>query len=345
MDMKEKIQSCLEDPHGLEILFRQEPDAFRRAFPEAHAQAPESIVLAVWQERLNDQDAQPEAKSTWLTGNLRLALLLAICAGICTRVLLYFAIEQDIAPVNVLFGVVPFLAAYFVMTQKPHKKVLVTLTGLLGTALIYFNLLPVEQSDSIVMAYLHLPVFLWVVLGLAYTGNGHRQTEARLAYIRFNGEFAIVYATFAISGMILTALTLMLFEIALPGQDVAKFYLENVVVFGAAALSLIAAYLVATQLKLARSMAPWIARIFSPLVFLTLLAYLVALVLAGRNPFLDRDFLIAFNGILLVVLAITIFSLTERADGEKRRPGDFLNVALISLALIIDIVALASIVF
>jgi hypothetical protein len=69
-----------------------------------------------------------------------------------------------------------------------------------------------------------------------------------------------------------------------------------------AALSLIVAtYLVTTQLKLAKTLAPWIARIFSPLVFLTLLTYLVVLFIAGRNPFQDRDFLIAFNGILLVV--------------------------------------------
>jgi len=107
----------------------------------------------------------------------------------------------------------------------------------------------------------------------------------------------------------------------------------------------VATYLVKTQLRLAKSMAPWIARIFSPLVFLTLLAYLVVLLFAGSNPFLDRDFLIAFNGILLVVLAITIFSLTERVNGEQRHLGDVVNVALIGLALVIDIVALASIVF
>lgn len=345
MDIKEQILANLEDPHALEQLFRQDPDAFRQSFPEARRQAPESIVLAVWQERLTDRELISETKSAWLTGDLRLTLVLAILAGLCTRVILYFTIEQKIAPVHLLYGVIPFLAAYFVITQRPQKKLTVTLTILFLGTLVYFSILPLEQTDSIIMAYLHLPVFLWVVLGLAYTGNDFRSTAARLAYIRFNGEFAIVYATFAISGMILTALTLMLFELALPDQDIAQFYLENVVVFGAAALTLVATYLVKTQLRLAKSMAPWIARIFSPLVFLTLLAYLVVLLFAGSNPFLDRDFLIAFNGILLVVLAITIFSLTERVNGEQRHLGDVVNVALIGLALVIDIVALASIVF
>lgn len=345
MDMKEKILNNLDNPHALELLFRQDPAAFRRAFPEVRKQDPESIVLAVWQERFMEQAEASEAKSPLLARDLRLALLLAALAGLCTRVILHFVIGQTIAPVNILYGVVPFMAAYFALTQKPDKKLLLNLAGLFLGSLIYINILPLQESDSIIMAYLHLPVFLWIVLGLAFTGNDHRSIEARLAYIRFNGEFAIVYAIFAISGMILTALTLMLFELALPGQDVAKFYLENVVVFGAAALSLVATYLVTTQLKLAKTLAPWIARIFSPLVFLTLLAYLAVLLMAGRNPFLDRDFLIAFNGILLVVLAITIFTLTEKSNGDKRQLGDLLTVALICLALMIDIVALASIVF
>jgi len=345
LDMKDKILSNLESPHDLELLFRQDPDAFRRDFPQALIESPESIVLAVWQERLTDQEKAAETRSAWLTRDLRLALLLAVLAGLSTRVILHFVIGQTIAPVNILYGVVPLMAAYFALTQKPDKKLLLNLAGLFLGSLIYINILPLQESDSIIMAYLHLPVFLWIVLGLAFTGNDHRSIEARLAYIRFNGEFAIVYAIFAISGMILTALTLMLFELALPGQDIARFYLENVVVFGAAALSLIATYLVTTQLKLAKTLAPWIARIFSPLVFLTLLAYLVVLLIAGRNPFQDRDFLIAFNGILLVVLAITIFTLTEKTNRDKRQLSDLLTVALISLALVIDAVALASIVF
>jgi len=345
LDMKDKILSNLESPHDLELLFRQDPDAFRRDFPQALIESPESIVLAVWQERLTDQEKAAETRSAWLTRDLRLALLLAVLAGLCTRTILYFSLEQAIAPVNILYGVVPFLAAYFVIRQKPAPKLLLILAGLFLGTLVYFNVLPLEETDSIIMAYLHLPVFLWVVLGIAYTGNDFRQSEARLSYIRFNGEFAIAYAIFAISGMILTALSLMLFDLALPGQDFAKFYMENVVVFGAAALALVATDLVMTQLKLAKTMAPWIARIFSPLVFLTLLAYLAVLFIAGRNPFLDRDFLIAFNGILLVVLAITIFTLTEKSHTDKQQWGDLLNVALISLALIIDIVALASILF
>ena len=83
----------------------------------------------------------------------------------------------------------------------------------------------------------------------------------------------------------------------------------------------------------------------SPLVLVTLLVYLIAVVLVGKNPFLDRNFLISFNAILLVVLIIVIFSITESGTDEKNNPSDYINFALIALALIIDTVALSAIVF
>ena len=53
----------------------------------------------------------------------------------------------------------------------------------------------------------------------------------------------------------------------------------------------------------------------------------------------------AFNGILLGVLAVTIFSIVESDSDEKKSISDYINFALIVLALIIDTVALSAIVF
>jgi hypothetical protein len=147
----------------------------------------------------------------------------------------------------------------------------------------------------------------------------------------------------AISGMLLAALTMQLFRFV--GMDISEFYFENVVLFGAASLSVVAAYLVTKNLKLAKNIAPYIAKIFSPLVLATLLVYLIAVVWVGKNPFLDRNFLMSFNGILLIVLAITIFSITESSSDDKKNLSDYINFALIVLALVIDSVALSAIVF
>jgi hypothetical protein len=128
-------------------------------------------------------------------------------------------------------------------------------------------------------------------------------------------------------------------------MDISEFYFKNVVLMGAASLAVVATFLVSKNLKLAKNIAPYIAKIFSPLVLVTLLVYLITVLWVGKNPFLDRNFLISFNGILLCVLAVTIFSITESSTDEKKTISDIINFALIVLALIIDSVALSATVF
>jgi len=269
--------------------------------------------------------------------------ILAILAGLCTRILLHFIEQEEVAPINLVYGVLPFIAAYFVFNNTASKKIFYTLASLFLISGVYMNLLPMEQNDSIILTYIHLPIFLWVLSGLAFTGNEYGKGNARLAYLKLNGEFCILYASMAISGMLLTVLTMQLFKFV--GMNISEFYFKNVVSFGAAALAIVATYLVSKNLKLAKNIAPYIAKIFSPLVLATLLAYLITVLGVGKNPFLDRDFLLSFNGILLSVLAVTIFSITESGLVEKKSISDYINFALLVLALIIDGVALSAIVF
>lgn len=324
-------------------MFRKEPESFRKAFSHAWQQNPDSQVLAVWNERLHYKESANAEKASLLQKDFLSMGILAILAGICTRIIMHFTEQEAIAPINLIFGILPFMAAYFVFNNTPRKKVLYSLASLFLISAVYMNRLPLEDTDSIILAYLHLPIFLWVLLGLAFTGNEYSKGSSRLAYLKFNGEFCILYACMAISGMLLAILTMQLFRFV--GMDISEFYFENVVLFGAAALAIVATYLVSRNLKLSRNIAPYIAKVFSPLVLATLLVYLITVVWVGKNPFLDRDFLLSFNGILLSVLAVTIFSITESGKDEKKNISDYINFALIVLALIIDSVALSAIVF
>ncbi|MDD2234632.1 MAG: DUF4153 domain-containing protein [Desulfitobacteriaceae bacterium] len=343
MEVNNPIMEKLADPHELERMYRKDPTAFQKPFSDAWEQNPDSQVLAVWYERLYFREATNTERFSLLQKDFLVMGILAILAGISSRIIFHFAEQQAIAPVNLVFGILPFIAAYFVCNNTPKRKVLYILAALFLISGFYVNLLPLEQKDSIILAYLHLPIFLWVLLGLAFTGNEYGRGSARLAYLKFNGEFCILYTSMAISGMLLAALTMQLFKFV--GMDIEEFYFSNVVLVGAAALAVVAAYLVSKNLKLAKNIAPYIARIFSPLVLATLLAYLLTVILVGKNPFLDRDFLISFNGILLSVLAVTIFSISESGTDEKKSISDYINFALIVLALIIDSVALSAIVF
>jgi len=338
-----RISDHIDDPRKLENLYRHDPISFKKAFNSAREKYPDSLVLAVWQERLFYQEPVNAVGVTPLKRDFIFMGICAMLAGISSRIMLYFIEMETISPVNLVFGILPFIAAYFVYRSVPRKNILYTLLSLFLISVIYMNLLPLEERDSIIMAYLHLPIFLGALLGLAFTGNDYRLGSARLAYLKFIGEFCILYACMAISGMLLAALTLQLFNIV--GMDIEEFYFSNVVLFGAAALAVVSAYLVAGNLKLTKAIAPYIAKIFSPLVLVTLLAYLAAVVWAGKNPFLDRNFLIVFNGILLCVLAVTIYSITESGSEEKKSLSDLVNFALIVLALVIDSVALSSIIF
>ena len=343
MDMTNPILENLTNPHELEKMYREDPEAFKDSISIAWNENPDSEVLAVWYERLNFEERLNPAKSSLIQKDFLYMFILAVLAGISTRLLMYFIQKETIAPINLFFGILPFISAYFVYINKPKKRVTYSIVLLFVVSGVYLNLLPLEYKDSIIMAYLHFPIFLWVLLGLAFTGNDYGKGSARLSYLKFNGEFAILYATMAISGMLLSLLTMQLFTFI--GVDISEFYFQNVVLFGAAALSVVGTYLVSRNLKLAKNIAPYIAKIFSPLVFVTLFIYLILVFWVGKNPFLDRNFLIAFNGILLCVLAITIFSITESTATKRKNISDFINAALIILALIIDTVALSAMIF
>ncbi|MDQ0233069.1 DUF4153 domain-containing protein [Metabacillus malikii] len=343
MENNNLIIENIANPHELERIYRKDPKAFKKSFLQAWEQHPDSQVLGIWYERLHFKETANTEKSPLLQKSFILMGILAILAGICTRVIFHFVEQEVIAPINLAFGIFPFIAALFVYNNTPKKRMIYSLVALFIITVVYLNMLPLNDKDSIILAYLHLPIFLWLLLGLAFTGNQYSKGSSRLAYIKFNVEYGILYASMAVCGMALAALTMLLFSFI--GLQIEDFYFSNVVLFGAAALAIVAAYLVSMNLKLAKNITPYIAKIFSPLVLVTLLVYLMAVIWLGKNPFLDRNFLLAFNGILFCVLAVTIFSITESDTDQKKSISDYINFALIVLALIIDSVALSAIVF
>ena len=48
---------------------------------------------------------------------------------------------------------------------------------------------------------------------------------------------------------------------------------------------------------------------------------------------------------MIAVLAVTIFSLTERGKADRKDISDYLNFILVVLALVVDSVALAAVIF
>ena len=59
-------------------------------------------------------------------------------------------------------------------------------------------------------------------------------------------------------------------------------------------------------------------------------------VLCEKSPYSDRDFLITFNGLLIAVWAITVFSISGIGNFKKNKLILIINISLIVTTLIIN---------
>jgi hypothetical protein len=76
-----------------------------------------------------------------------------------------------------------------------------------------------------------------------------------------------------------------------------------------------------------------------------MLAFLVAMVVSGTSPFTEREFLIGFDLMLVLVLGMVLYTISAKNLHDKQDIFDYLNVALVGVAMIVDNVALSAIVF
>jgi hypothetical protein len=109
-----------------------------------------------------------------------------------------------------------------------------------------------------------------------------------------------------ICGGLLTGLTMGLFNII--KVDIKEFYFTYIVVYGLVAAPLVANYMLENSPNIINRVAPFISKIFAPLILIMMLGFLVALVFFAKDPFNNREELIAFNALLVVNLAVILFS-------------------------------------
>jgi hypothetical protein len=116
-------------------------------------------------------------------------------------------------------------------------------------------------------------------------------------------------------------------------------------VWGLPAVPLIATYLIQNNPQLVNKVSPIIAKVFTPLTLVTLFIYLPALLNSDKDPYQDRDFLIIFNALLIGVLALIFFSISEHTKSVVSKTNLILLLLLTSLTVIINSIALSAIIF
>jgi len=112
---------------------------------------------------------------------------------------------------------------------------------------------------------------------------------------------------------------------------------------GAAGAAIVAAWLVEAKQSVIENMAPVLTRLFTPLFAALLLAFLGAVVGTGRGMSIDRDVLIGFNALLVVVLALLLYTLSARDREAPPGAFDVMQLVLLLSMLAADGVALGNI--
>jgi hypothetical protein len=340
--VKDEIIANINDPGQLEKLYRSNKVPFKRAFSTLYPELKGNTLADFWNERLNYESDE----LTWGTSReLAFVIIASLVAGLIAKLPAFLNIDQEFFYTrNIGFIIFPVLSTYFAWKNKLATAKIASIVGLTLVGLLFINLLPdVKKSDTLVLSCIHLPLFLWSILSFAFVGETRNNDEKRLSYLRYNGDLVVMTTLILIAGGIMTGVTIGLF--GLIGLKIEKFYFENVVVFGLPAAPIVGTYLTQTNPQLVGKVSPVLAKLFSPLVLLMLVIYLIAIIYSGKDPYNDREFLLMFNGLLVGVMAIIFFSVAETSMTTKSRPEVWVLFLLSIVTVLVNGIALSAILF
>lgn len=340
--MKTEIQSNLNNPSVLEKLYRSNKPQFKKDFNSIYPSVQGDVIAEAWHERLNFENEETNWGSKF---ELSFILIAGLIAGSIAKIPSWFPISEDFFyPRNMGFIFLPLIAAYFAWKNKLSDKRVLLLALVTLASLTYINLLPENnESDTFILACIHLPLVLWVVMGSAFVGEKLGDLGRRLDFLKFNGDLIVMTTLILIAGGILSGLTIGLFSLI--GIEIIEWYMGNVGVYGLASAPIIGTFLTQTNPQLVGKVSPVIARIFSPLVLVMLVIYLIAIISSGKNPYNDREFLMIFNAMLIGVMAIIFFALAEGSNTSKTKTEVWVLFLLSSVTILVNGIALSAIVF
>ncbi|RZA01413.1 MAG: hypothetical protein EOP47_10715 [Sphingobacteriaceae bacterium] len=339
--MKEEISNNLNKPAKLEQLYRNNKSAFKQEFGELYPKIKGDVLADAWHERLNYESSD----INWGTGKeLLMVIIAALIAGNIAKIPHYFSLNDDLFyPRNIGFIVLPLLTAYFAWKNKLSTPKIALIASVTVGSIYYINSLPYAQkSDTLLLACMHLVLFLWSVLGFAFVGNKVDDQNKRIGFLKYNGDLVVMTGLILIAGGIMSAITVGLFSLI--GLRIEEFYFKYVGIFGLAGAPIVGTYLTQTNPQLVGKVSPVIAKLFSPLVLIMLIAYLVAIVYSGKNPYNDREFLMIFNILLIGVMAIIFFSVAETAKTPQTTLQVWVLLLLSIVTILVNGVALSAIV-
>ena len=245
----------------------------------------------------------------------------------------------------------PFLAAWFAWRRRPPAGTLLGVAAAFAAVALALNLYPfdggsstvtvaMQNSATAVLATLGSIVALWLVTGIVDAGGVWRSDRTRMDFLRFSGEWLVYYVLIAIVGGALSGLTIAVFGSI--QVDVVPFIGEWVLPCGAAGAVLVSAWLVGAKQRVIENIAPVLTKVFTPLFTLMMLALIVASVMQWNLVDGSRELLIAFDLVLVVVVALLVYSISARDPALPPGWFDRLQVLMLAAALVVDVIVLVA---
>src|SRR4051812_3444915 len=151
---------------------------------------------------------------------------------------------------------------------------------------------------------------LWLVVGIAYAGGRWSQVDGRMDFIRFSGELFIYYVLIALGGGVLTGFVATIFRAI--GINVGPFIGSWLLPCGAAGAVVVGSWLVESKQGVMENMAPVLTRLFTPLFAAVFVVFLAAVLWTGRGADIQRNLLIGFDLLLMVVVGLLLYSVSAR---------------------------------
>jgi len=301
---------------------------------------------SIWRQLLvpaADEDARRKQRT-----EITVVLLLALLGGLLGKIPALFGhpVAEESALIYArnagLFAFAP-VAIYLIWRRALSLRFVAVAAVTFAVFAVAVNVYPsYEPYHTGVLAVLHVPIALLFLLMALYGGPGWRRPNLRLDFVRFAGEVVIYSVLIALGWLVLTLVSGAMFQ--LMGVDITPFIVNWMVVFGGCGVAVVAAYLVEKKKGAIETMAPVLARIFTPFFLVVLLGIIITMALTGQGPSEDRELLIMFDIALALVLGLVLYTMSAR-DAEK--PADWWDgvvLALVVLALVADTIALSGIV-
>jgi hypothetical protein len=314
-------------------------DALSREFARAYSER-------LWKQLVVAPGAADETPHTE-HNEMLVVLGLAVAAALAIKVPALFGLRpsggnEPFYFRNASLFVLPLLTVYFIWKRASGVARGLWLALPFAAGAVFANIFPFRTNgDTERLTALHLPIALWLVVGLAYVRRRWFADEGRMDFVRFSGELAIYYVLIALGGGVLMGFTMMMFRSI--GMNAGWLVGDWLVPCGAVGAVIIGSWLVEAKQSVIENMAPVLTKLFTPLFTVLLLVFLGTMAWTGSPINVEREVLIGFDLLLVLVVGLVLYAASARDPEAPPDLFDGLQLLVVVSALVVDGVALAAI--